>query len=153
MANSLWDKFQCNEITAERIRSWVTMADVNNALLIMDLTKSQITDLSSTPGLDGVEIYESLHGTCAGRWISERTRALEDQRIKEHRELLLILQEALIDISQRDADLASKLAARAYVNLKTDSAGQRRYDGLLHRFTGVLHRRSRDRVGSTHSDV
>ena len=55
----------------------------------------------------------------------------------------LILEEALIAVAERDADRAARLAARAWVNLKADSIGRRRFDGWLHRFPGVLHRKPR----------
>lgn len=144
VSNALWDGSSSNEITAERIQSWLAAADADSTLVIVDLAESQLEALLSMPGLGGVEVYKAPNGTAAARWPSDQMREFEARRAKEHRELLLILQEALIDVSQRDADLASKLAARAYVNLKTDPTGQRRYDGLLHRFTGVLHRPRKD---------
>ncbi len=141
MPHTLWYNAPQTEITAERIQAWLATADANSALFIVGLAQSQLATISSVPGLDGAEVYQAPDGTVATRWASDTARELETRRSKEHRELLLILQDALIEISQRDADLASKLAARAYVHLKTDPTGQRRFDGLLHRFTGVLHRR------------
>lgn len=73
---------------------------------------------------------------------SPKRTAFLSKHESEHEALLKILQDALIKIEETDAETAARLAARAYVNLKTDPKGQRRYDGLLHRFTGVLHRSS-----------
>ena len=141
MSNTLWHNGPNHPITAARIQAWMAGADANSALLIVGLAQSQLATIVSGPGLEGAEIYQALDGAMVVRLRSDSAREFEGQRAREHRELLVILQDALIDISHRDADLASKLAARAYVNLKTDPIGQRRFDGLLHRFTGVLHRR------------
>lgn len=81
------------------------------------------------------------NGEPMGLRIYSNDKASHQQRQeKEQAELLLILQDALIAVSEVNSELASRLAARAYVNLKTNPRGQRRFDGLLHRFTGVLHR-------------
>lgn len=128
-------------VTAERVQAWLATADIDSALIVVDLEEPQLKALLDTPKLTGSEVYQGPDGRAAARWISDKKRELETLRAKEHQELLLILQEALINIARRDADLASRLAARTYVNLKTDPAEQRRYDGLLHRFTGVLHRK------------
>ncbi len=142
IANGLWHSSPKNEITAERVHAWLADADTNTLLVVvMGLTMSQFEVISSAQGLDGAEVYEASDGTVTVRWISDKVREFDTRRTKEHPEMLLILQEALIDVSEQDTDLASKLAVRAYVNLKTDPSGHRRLDGLLHRFTGVLHQR------------
>lgn len=81
------------------------------------------------------------NGAPIGLRIHPKDGVMQQQRKeKEQAALLLILQDALIAVSEVNSDLASRLAARTYVNLKTNPQGQRRFDGLLHRFTGVLHR-------------
>lgn len=141
MAYAFWDGTKIRDITAERIQAWRASADAASALVVAGLSEAQWTALSTEPGLNDSENYQGSDGTLAVRWLSDQGRAHLAQKAKEHQELLLILQEALIHVAEHNTDLASKLAARAYVNLKTDSIGQRRYDGLLHRFTGVLHRK------------
>ncbi len=142
MAYVLWDGIKSRDVTAEQIKIWRASADEMSALIVAGLNESQWTALSIEPGLDDCEKYQASNGDVAIRWLSDQGRERAAQQAKEHREILLILQDALIQIAEHDTDLASKLAARAYINLKTDRIGQRRYDGLLHRFTGVLHRRS-----------
>lgn len=129
-------------MSSDRIRAWIYSAEIESALLVVGLTPKTVDAYIGAPGLEGVQVYEGRSGR-ALMWESAKTRDHRDRQRHEHRELLLILQEALIKIAESDADLASKLVAKAYVNLKTDPLGQRRYDGLLHRFTGVLHRTSR----------
>ncbi len=143
MANVLWE-YSDNEDLPTKVQHWLATAERGSALLVSDVTQVGLDRLSSFPGLENFEweIYPAEGGTSTIRFLSNQSREFESRRATEHRELLLVLQEALIDVAKRDQDLASKLAARAYVNLKTDPTGQRRYDGLLHRFTGVLHRKN-----------
>lgn len=140
MVHVFWDGIKSRDVTAEQIRVWRASADEMSVLIVAGVNESQWMALSIEPNLDDCEKYQGSDGTVAIRWLSDQGRERATQQAKEHRELLLILQDALIQIAEQDTDLASKLAARAYVNLKTDRIGQRRYDGLLHRFTGVLHR-------------
>lgn len=123
-------------------------ADVEDGLALGGFDDVQRDELLK---LEGVQAYLDGAKAVVIAVSSQRAQAREALREKEHRELLLILQEALIDVASRDSDMASKLAARAYINLKTDPTGQRRYDGLLHRFTGVLHR-SPKKEDSAHSE-
>lgn len=67
-------------------------------------------------------------------------QAWSARRDAEHRAILEVLEEALTVVAKQDADLACRLAARAYVHLKTDPRGQGRFNGLLHRWTGATHR-------------
>ena len=116
----------------DRVLAWIHSAEIQSDLLVVCLTPEPIDAHIKTPGLDGAQVYEGRSGR-ALLWESVKTRDHRDRQRHEHREILLILQEAVIKIAESDADLASKLAAKAYVNLKTDPLGQRRYDGLLHR--------------------
>ncbi|MCL5115877.1 MAG: hypothetical protein M1272_01860 [Firmicutes bacterium] len=141
MSNTWWDNAK-EEAAAARIQAWLIAADDASKLLTTGMDRDEWQAMRATSGLDRAELFEAPDGSLAALWLSDKARDLEERRLKEHRELLLILQEALIDVSTRDSDLASRLAARAHVNLKTDPTGQRRFDGLLHRFTGVLHRHS-----------
>ena len=56
-------------------------------------------------------------------WESAKTRDHRDRQRHEHREILLILQGAVIKIAESDADLASKLAATAYVTPENRTPG------------------------------
>ena len=143
MAYVLWDASLDDTITPDSIRTWQLAADSASVLLVVGLAKSQWTLWEPSLGLEGTEVYPSSKGTVAVRCLSTKGRELVELSAEEHRALLLTLQEALIKIAETDSDLASKLAARAYVHLKADPVGQRRYDGLLHRFTGGLHRGTR----------
>lgn len=140
IAYTVWDSREKN-LSADAICDWLASADESGALLVINVDAAQIDALLSHPDLQDGEVYRVSNGLGHVRWRSFKAREASWRREQEHRELLLILQDALIDISQCDPDRASRLAARAYVNLKTDPQGQRRFDELLHRFTGVLHRR------------
>ncbi len=122
------------------MQTWIEEANTDDSVILVGFDPALAEELLK---LEGCSAYLHEDAVAAIEVSAQRTRAFQAQRDKEHRELLLILQEALIDVAERDSDLASKLAARAYINLKTDPTGQRRYDGLLHRFTGVLHRASK----------
>lgn len=139
MGCELWNAADDNPVI-ERVEAWWKTADVPDRLIVMGLSDSQLAMLTQTLGSDGLAVYQGPAGRAA-RWIPRAAIEFQERQQKEHGELLLILQEALIKIAETDTELASRLAARAYVHLKTDPKGQRRYDGLLHRFTGVLHRR------------
>lgn len=141
MANILWEQVGHDRVSWEQIRGWKQTADTESELLVSPMTPDQMDELTRQVGEGPETIYQSSDGTVAIRWISDKARLRYEKEIKERREILLILQEALIVVSSQNSDQAAKLAARAYVNLKTDPVGQRRFDGLLHRFTGVLHRR------------
>ncbi|MDA8204740.1 MAG: hypothetical protein M0Z36_01625 [Thermaerobacter sp.] len=141
MANVMWRGREEVDLI-ERIKVWRAGADRDSALLVTETSPQQLADMIEALGPDEVETYLGSEGTVSVRLRSKAATEFAVLEANEHRELLLILQAALIDVAERDADRASKLAARAYVNLKTDPKGQRRYDGLLHRFTGVLHRQS-----------
>lgn len=140
MAHLVWDGRE-SEIAAEAAREWLSSADEDGTLLVTHLDTARVSAWLGHPDLEGGEVYRVSADVAHVRWSSLKARQAESRREHEHRELLLILQDALIEISHHDQDVASRLAARAYVNLKTDPRGQRRFDGLLHRFTGVLHRR------------
>lgn len=123
----------------ERLESWWQQAAVQDRVLSLGLSHDGVARLSERLGADVMVAFRDS-GETAALWIPRAAVEFQKLQEKEHQQLLLILQEALIAIAKTDPDLPSKFAARAYVNLKTDPKGQRRYDGLLHRFTGVLHR-------------
>ena len=139
MELQLWKAADGGDL-AERLQSWWNGADVQDRVVVMGLSDGQLHTLEQKLGTEGVVVYRGPAGM-AVEWLPRAAIEFQQRQQKEHEELLLILQEVLIKIADTDTDLASRLAARAYVNLKTDPKGQRRYDGLLHRFTGVLHRR------------
>ena len=139
MELQLWNAADGGDL-AERLQSWWNGADVQDRVVVMGLSDGQLHTLEQKLGTEGVVVYRGPAGM-AVEWLPRAAIEFQQRQQKEHEELLLILQEVLIKIADTDTDLASRLAARAYVNLKTDPKGQRRYDGLLHRFTGVLHRR------------
>ena len=143
MSNILWD-LKSSGFDPDDIQHWIETAPRDRYMLLYGVSEEQLTILNTRAGTSHIpwEIYESSPGTRAVRVMSAQQDQFLSQQSQEHRDLLLILQEALIAVAEQDRDLASKLSARAYVHLKTDPVGQRRYDGLLHRFTGVLHRRS-----------
>lgn len=143
MSYVLWE-IESRGFHLEAIKNWLGEASQDSCLLLSGINDEQLTILNSlTESLQiPREIYVSATGRRAIRMLSGQADRFLSRQSQEHRELLKILQEALIYIAGSDRDLASKLSARAYVHLKTDPIGQRRYDGLLHRFTGVLHRRS-----------
>nr|WP_243239736.1 hypothetical protein [Sulfobacillus harzensis] len=135
----LWNAPEDGNLTG-RLESWWNQADAQDRVLTVGLSDPELENVRQRLGTDPVAVYRGQAGTAA-LWLPRAAAEFQERQQKEHQQLLLILQEALIKIAETDTDLASRLAARAYVNLKTDPKGQRRYDGLLHRFTGVLHRR------------
>ncbi len=144
MGLQLWNGADRGDL-AERLQSWWNGADVQDRVVVVGLSDGQLQTLEQKLGTEGAGVYRGSAGM-AVEWLPRSAIEFQQRQQKEHHELLLILQEALIKIADTDTDLASRLAARAYVNLKTDPNGQRRYDGLLHRFTGVLHRRPKEPV-------
>jgi len=144
MELQLWNGADGGDM-AERLQSWWDGADVQDRVVVGGLSDGQLQTLQQKLGTEGTAVYRGPAGMAA-EWFPRAAIEFQQRQQKEHQEILLILQEALIKIADTDTDLASRLAARAYVNLKTDPKGQRRYDGLLHRFTGVLHRRPKEPV-------
>lgn len=143
MSNILWD-LKSSGFHPDEIQHWIETAARDSYMILSGVSEEQLAILNTVAGTSHMpwEIYVSPSGTRAVRVMSAQGDQFASRQSHEHRELLMILQEALIAVAEQDRDFASKLSARAYVNLKTDPIGQRRYDGLLHRFTGVLHRRS-----------
>lgn len=141
MADVVWQGPFDLDTLGPRLINWRSSERSDAYVMVCGLSREQATQLAAQLEITSPEIYEGGNGIYGLRVPSESAQSNIALRDKEHQQLLLILQEALIQVAERDTDLASKLAARAYVNLKTDPKGQRRYDGLLHRFTGVLHRR------------
>lgn len=139
VAYVLYEATMADQVTTDTIRGWRESADPESALVVAGLDEAQLTSWQDAKGLEGMEVYRAATGAISVRWLSTQDQQDAQRRHQEHDQLLLILQEALIHVAEGDSDLASKLAARAYVNLKMDPKDQRRYDGLLHRFTGVLH--------------
>ncbi|PSR21957.1 MAG: hypothetical protein C7B45_08690 [Sulfobacillus acidophilus] len=144
MGLQLWNGADGGDL-AERLKSWWNGADVHDRVVVVGLSDGQLQMLEQKLGTEAAGVYRGSSGI-AVEWLPRSDIEFQQRQQKEHHELLLILQEALIKIADTDTDLASRLAARVYVNLKTDPNGQRRYDGLLHRFTGVLHRRPKEPV-------
>ena len=128
------------------MESWWNQADVQDRVFTMGLSEEELALLSERLGADARTVFHG-QGEIGALWMPRSAVEFHERQKNEHQQLLLILQDALITIAETNADLASKLAARAYVHLKTDPKGQRRYDGLLHRFTGVLHRRPNEKHG------
>ncbi len=125
---------------ADRLGTWRTTAGPHDRVVVLGLTDDQLEEVAQRLGVEAAAVYRGGLGLAA-EWFSTAAVEFQERQQAEHRELLRILQEALIRIAESDTDWASRLAAGAYVHLKTDPKGQRRYDGLLHRFTGVLHQR------------
>lgn len=146
MGLDLWNATRETRLQ-EHLESWWNQADVHDRVLTVELSEEELTPLSERLGADALRVFRDQGGVAA-LWIPRSAVEFHERQKKEHQQLLLILQDALITIAETNPDLASKLAARAYVNLKTDPKGQRRYDGLLHRFTGVLHRRPKAQDGN-----
>lgn len=142
MGFDLWHAAR-NTRLRERLELWWNQADVQDRVLTVGLSHEELRLLSERFGADALWAFRDQSETVA-LWMPRAAVEFQERQKNEHQQLLLILQEALIKIAETNPDLASKLAARAYVNLKTDPKGQRRYDGLLHRFTGVLHRRPKE---------
>lgn len=137
MGLEVWNGAGLGDV-ADRLETWRNAAGPHDRVVVLGLSGDQLTDVSQRLGAEAAAVYHGASGNAA-EWLSRAAAAFHERQQREHQELLLILQEALITIAETDKDLASRLAARAYVHLKTDPKGQRRYDGLLHRFTGVLH--------------
>ncbi|MCL4352287.1 MAG: hypothetical protein M1318_06545 [Firmicutes bacterium] len=131
-----------NAVPWDTLSQWANLRDGEDELWLE--WKDPPTDVLRP--LEQESLFMDLlieNGSPMGLRIHPKDKAAQQQRKeKEQAELLLILQDALIAVSEVNSELASRLAARAYVNLKTNPQGQRRFDGLLHRFTGVLHRHS-----------
>ncbi len=142
MSNILWD-IGTDGFIPDAIEDWLVTGAGH--LLITGMSEEQVNIVNSlgNPADMPWEVYVSTWGIRALRVVAAQDAQFTSRQAQEHRELLLILQEALIEVARQDRDLASKLSARAYVHLKTDPIGQRRFDGLLHRFTGVLHRQAK----------
>ena len=137
---NLWEGTGDVKAFAARVAAWRARADASGRLVVVG-SPEWIPQLLRAGPAEGREVYTpDAGGTTAVRWTSDQAYARTAWQGEEHRALLLILQEALIAVAEQDADRAARIAARARVNLKTDPTGQRRFDGLLHRFTGVLHR-------------
>ena len=141
ITTKLWEGTGDAAAFAARVTAWRTQADAASRLLVVG-SAAWIPMLLEASSAEGREVYtpDEEGGRTAVRWAPDQALARTAWQEEEHRALLLILQEVLIAVAEQDADRAARFAARAWVNLKTDPAGQRRCDGLLHRFTGVLHR-------------
>ncbi len=141
VTGNLWEASGDVAAFATRVSRWRSQADGRSRLVVVGV-RAWIQALLAVSPAESREVYapEGADGSMAVRWASEPACAKTAWQGEEHRALLLILQDALIAVAEQDADRAARLAARAWVNLKTDPIGQRRFDGLLHRFTGVLHR-------------
>ncbi len=142
MGLDLWNAAHDTRLR-ERLELWWNQAAVQDRVLTVGLSEEELRLLRERFGADALWVFRD-QGETVALWMPRTAVDFHDRQKNEHQQLLLILQDALIKIAETDPDLASKLAARAYVNLKTDPKGQRRYDGLLHRFTGVLHRRPKE---------
>lgn len=142
MRLDLWNAARDTRLR-ERLELWWNQADVQDRVLTVGLSEEDLRLVSERFGADALRVFRGQGDTIA-LWMPRSAMEFQERQKNEHQQLLLILQDALIKIAETNPDLASKLAARAYVNLKTDPKGQRRYDGLLHRFTGVLHRRPKE---------
>jgi len=119
----------------EQVRAWWEAADDGARLYeIPEVARAAFEEAGGIIWADGDQLLVLLR--------PRRYQEYERLRQKEYAALLKILEDALVWIESHDADQAARLAARAYVNLKSDPARQRRFDGLLHRLTGVYHRRS-----------
>lgn len=119
----------------EQVRAWWETAD--DGVRLYEIPQAARAAFEEAGGIIG-ENGDRLMVLLRPRRYQEHQRLRE----KEYGALLKILEDALVWIEPHDADQAARLAARAYVNLKSDPVRQRRFDGLLHRFTGVYHRRS-----------
>lgn len=148
---NLWEGTGDVNAFAARVAAWRARADASGRLMVVG-PPEWIQQLLRAGPAEGREVYApDAGGTAAVRWTSDQAHARTAWQGEEHRALLLILPEALIAVAEQDTDRAARLAARAWVNLKTDPTGQRRFDGLLHRFTGVLHRGPRASASAARS--
>ncbi len=67
-----------------------------------------------------------------------------EKQEEEFRKLMDTMKEALDAVALHDNEQAARLTAKVYVHLKSAPVGyQRLFDGLLHKYTGVYHSRSR----------